>query len=249
MTKLTVQEWHHQFTRQAKWTQMTRNQLYRRANLLQAQHVLDVGCGTGVITNELARRTRGQVIGLDINPEMLAHARRPTGRVRYEEGDALDLPYPDEHFDLVVCHFLLLWVSDPILAMREMARVTRSGGSVLICAEPDYGGRLDWPDLPLREWQIEGLRHQGANPCIGRRLRQLMAAAALRCEVGIIPSHWDAVSLYDNFQTEWDMLRHDVHSIVDQATFAQVKAQAKAAIDAGTRMVFIPTFYGIGKKQ
>ena len=73
---MNTSDWHAQFQRQAQWTQATRNQLYRRANLLRAERTLDVGCGTGVLTEELARRTRGEVTGLDIDPAMIAFARR-----------------------------------------------------------------------------------------------------------------------------------------------------------------------------
>ena len=163
----TVADWHAQFARQAGWTQALRSQLYRRAGLLQAERVLDVGCGTGAITEELAQRTRGTATGLDINPECLAFARQQPGRARYEQGNALSLPYPAQHFDIVCCHFLLMWVGDPARAVREMARVLRRDGTVLICAEPDYGGRLDWPDLPIRQWQIDGLRRAGSRS-VGR---------------------------------------------------------------------------------
>jgi len=248
MNKPTISEWHEQFSRQAQWTQMSRSQLYRYANLLYAERILDVGCGTGVLTNDLARRTRGQVIGLDNNPEMLSFARRSTSRVRYEEGDALNLPYPNAHFDAVICHFVLMWLSDPRLAVREMVRVTRPGGHVLICAEPDYGGRLDWPELPIREWQVEGLRRQGANPLIGRQVRRLLVQAGLRAEVGVIASYWTAQDLYENLEAEWTWIAYDVGDAVDPKTFEQVRAQAQKAVQDGTRLVYVPIFYGIGRK-
>jgi ubiquinone/menaquinone biosynthesis C-methylase UbiE len=258
MTEPSVDAWHEQFLRQARWTQGMRNQLYRRAGLLQAERVLDVGCGTGVITRELARRTRGEVIGLDVDPEMLKAAQylpsgdAPVGQgesvPRYERGDAQDLPYPDRHFDIVTCHFLLLWVSDPRRTVREMARVTASRGALLFCAEPDYGGRLDWPELPVRQWQIDGLRRQGADPLIGRQLRQLLVGAGLRAEVGIHPSVWNAEALGEQFEAEWAWLRRDVGEAVDEAAFERAMAQAKTAIDAGTRLVYMPVFYGLGRK-
>ena len=258
MNPPTLADWHDQFQRQARWTQATRSQLYRRANLLRAERVLDVGCGTGVLTQELARRTRGEVTGLDIDPAMVAHARRQDncgqparqqdGQARYEQGDALDLPYPDAHFDVVASHFLLLWVADAGQAVREMARVTRPGGCVLICAEPDYGGRVDWPPLPIQEWQSEGLRRQGADPQIGRRLRQLLVAAGLWADVGVLPSLWDADDLRENFELEWTWLARDVGQAVDAATFARAKAQARAAVEAGTRLVYLPIFYAMGRR-
>ncbi len=241
--------WHDQFARQARWTQGTRNHLYQRADLEQAERVLDVGCGTGVITAELARRTQGGVIGIDLDPEMVAYARQYDEGAQYEQGDALDLPYPDEHFDIVTCHYLLLWLRDPLLGVREMARVTRIGGSVLVCAEPDYGGRLDWPELPVREWQILALRRQGADPVIGRSLRRLLVEARLEPDVGVMASVWDVGSMRAEFEGEWAMLRQDMCDAVDAATFQAARARAHAAVDAGTRLVFMPTFYAYARKR
>jgi ubiquinone/menaquinone biosynthesis C-methylase UbiE len=255
MNASTLSEWHAQFQRQARWTQATRNQLYRRANLLRAERVLDVGCGTGVLTEELARRTRGEVTGLDLDPSRVAfaralgrHERAQGGEVRYQEGNALDLPYPEDHFEVVLCHFLLLWVVDPQRAVHEMARVTRRGGCVLVCAEPDYGGRIDWPELPIREWQCAGLRRQGADPRIGRRLRQLLSAAELDADVGVLPSLWDGDALRENFDREWTWLARDVGEAVEAETFARVQAQARVAVEAGTRLVYLPIFYALGRK-
>lgn len=246
---LTLADWHSQFLRQAQWTYATRSRLYRRANLLRAERVLDVGCGTGAITAELARRTRGAVTGVDLDPAMVDFGRQFAPDVRFEQGDALDLPYPDKHFDVVCCHFLLLWVTDPERAVREMARVTREGGSVLICAEPDYGARIDWPELPIAAWQAEGLRRQGADPLIGRKLRHLLAAANLDGEVGVLPSLWDGAGLRENFEREWAWIAHDVGSSVPEADLARARAQARAAIEAGTRLVYLPIFYALGSRE
>ena len=134
-------------------------------------------------------------------------------------------------------------------AVSEMARVTQREGYVLICAEPDYGGRVDWPELPIREWQIAALRRQGAEPTIGRRLRVLLAAAELHGDVDVLPSLWDAAALRENFELEWDWLARDVGQAVDPAEFARVKVQARTAVDAGTRLVFLPIFYALARKE
>jgi SAM-dependent methyltransferase len=245
---LTTADWHAQFLRQAGWTQATRSQLYRRANLLRAERVLDVGCGTGAITAELARRSRGEVTGIDLDPAMVAFCREHAPDVRLELGDALDLSFPDDHFDVVCCHFTLLWVKDPERAVREMARVARAGGSILICAEPDYGARIDWPALPLAEWQAEGLRRQGADPLIGRKLRELLTAAGLRADMGVLSSLWDPKALRENFQAEWAWIARDVGAFVLESDLARARAQAQAAVEAGTRLVYLPLFYALARK-
>jgi len=131
---LTPAEWDSQFSRQADWTRAARSHLYRRANLLRAKRVLDVGSGTGAITEEVAARTQGQIVGVDLDPAMVAYAQGRDGRAEYRSGDVHDLPFRDGHFDVTICHFLLLWCRDPGLAAREMVRVTAPGGAGLVCA-------------------------------------------------------------------------------------------------------------------
>ena len=245
-TNLMPEEWDQQFTRQAGWTRATRQHLYRRANLLRARRVLDVGSGTGAVTEELAARTRGQVVGVDFDPAMVALAQGRGGRAEYRPGDAHDLPFADSWFDVTVCHFLLLWCCDPARAAAEMVRVTQPGGTVLVCAEPDYGGRIDHPDLPLREWQMAALRREGADPCLGRTLRELFALPAVRSvEGGIIPGLWDAATLRAEFDAEWALWSRSLAGLVADDELACVRAADRAAIEAGGRLVFVPTFYAL----
>jgi SAM-dependent methyltransferase len=245
-TDLSPAQWDQQFARQAGWTRPTRLHLYRRANLLRAARVLDVGSGTGVVTAELAAQTHGQVIGLDLDPEMVAYARQAHGQAEYQAGDAHDLDFPSAWFDVTVCHFLLLWCRDPQRAAAEMVRVTRPGGSVLVCAEPDYGGRLDHPDLPLRGWQIEALRDEGADPCLGRKLRALFTQPGARqVEVGVMPGIWDAARLRAEFEAEWSLWQQTLGGRVPSAELERVKAADLAATESGERLAFLPVFYAL----
>jgi len=273
MSDLTIEEWHAQFTRQARWTRAVRNQLYRRVNLLRAERVLDVGCGTGVITEEMAARCKGQVIGVDVDAAMIEFALRPfdgasldcardrqdrlcsgqaqdrSGRAEYRVGNAHQLDFPDGHFDVVACHFLLMWVSNPALAVREMARVTRPGGAVLACAEPDYGGRIDYPEeLPLARWQAEALRREGADPFTGRKLPALFAQAGLSANVGVIPSLWDDETLRAEFEAEWALMERTLVGMVIEDELRNYKQVDWQAIEDGQRLIFVPIFYALGRK-
>lgn len=120
------------------------NRLADAAEIRQGQHVLDVACGTGILTRVIAERvgTNGVVSGVDVNPGMLAVANRIAPEVEWREGDAEALPYEDDSFDAVLCQFGLMLFSSPKTALQEMERVLKPGGHL----EVAVFGSLD--DLP-----------------------------------------------------------------------------------------------------
>ncbi|ELY46973.1 class I SAM-dependent methyltransferase [Natronorubrum bangense] len=100
--------------------------------------VLDVACGTGIVARRVASRvgTSGSVVGLDINDGMLAVAEdtavdiQPS--IEWRQGDAADLPFSDEGFDVVCCQQSLQFFDDPVAAVTEMRRVLAPGGRVTL---------------------------------------------------------------------------------------------------------------------
>lgn len=104
------------------------------AAIRPGQRVLDVACGTGVLTRAAAIRTgpSGAVTGLDLSPRMLAIAAHLSPALTWQEGTAEALPFPDESFDAVVSQFGLMFVPDPALALREMMRVLKPGGRLAV---------------------------------------------------------------------------------------------------------------------
>lgn len=107
------------------------------AGLQPGERVLDVACGTGVLTRLAAERVgaAGSVTGLDINPGMLAVARSVTPSnvsIDWYEADAGSMPLPDSAFDVVLCQMGLQFVPGKLAALREMRRVLKTGGRVVI---------------------------------------------------------------------------------------------------------------------
>lgn len=110
------------------WRRATRTALALRPG----ERVLDVGAGTGVSTAELAR-SGADAVGVDLSLGMLGAGRRIRPHVPLVAGDALRLPFRDVAFDAVTISFALRNVVDAGAALRELARVTRPGGRLVVC--------------------------------------------------------------------------------------------------------------------
>lgn len=102
------------------------------ADIAVGDRVLDVACGTGIVARTAADRVApgGSVTGLDLNEAMLTVARRVRPDIDYRQADAAALPFTDASFDVVLCQMALMFFPDRPAAVREMARVTRSAGTV-----------------------------------------------------------------------------------------------------------------------
>src|SRR5919106_2120986 len=107
------------------------------AALRRGERVLDVACGTGVVTRLAAERVgdTGTVAGIDLNPGMLEVARSVTPSnmvIEWHQSSAEAMPLPDESFDVVLCQMGLQFVPDKPAALREMRRVLVRGGRLIL---------------------------------------------------------------------------------------------------------------------
>lgn len=243
-------DWHARFSQQARWTEGLRRYLFERAGLASGQRLLEVGCGTGALLSSLAGFGL-QLHGLDIDGEFLSQAQRHIPPAVLARGDAHRLPYPDASFDILCCHFLLLWVHDPARVVAEMRRVVRPGGWILALAEPDYGGRVDYPEalIKLGEMQEAALRRQGAETRLGRRLGALFHTAGItEVETGVLGGQWRGTTSADELEHEWAVLQMDLKDEITESEFKRLQQIDSEAWAHGERVLFVPTFYGLGKK-
>jgi SAM-dependent methyltransferase len=101
------------------------------------ERILDLGCGTGIVARTVARQLGGSstIIALDMSPNMLAVARAAATReglaIGWREGNAEQLPFPDNSFDVILCQFALMFVSNKAAAFAEMRRVIAENGRVI----------------------------------------------------------------------------------------------------------------------
>jgi SAM-dependent methyltransferase len=190
------------------------------------------------------------VYGLDIDQHVLSFARTNQMPGHYLAGDALALPHAAHTFDVSLCHFLLLWVTNVDRVLDEMVRVTVPGGRVLALAEPDYGGRVDYPEslAEVGELQARSLEAQGSDPRIGRKLRALFARAGLiEVLAGVLGGEWDASPEPDAMSSEWDTLLNDLQGMLSHEELEAFRRQDQKAWREGSRVLFVPTFYAMGR--
>jgi SAM-dependent methyltransferase len=116
-------------------------QLADFAGVQPRQRVLDVGCGPGALTAELAARVGAEAVSaVDPSEQFAAAARERNPGVEVVRASAEQLPFPDARFDAALAQLVVHFMSDPVAGIAEMKRVTRAGGVVAACVW-DFGGR------------------------------------------------------------------------------------------------------------
>ncbi len=167
---------HASVLRSHAWRTVDNSAGYLREHLKSGRTVLDVGCGPGTLTADIATRVApGQVIGMDYAETIVAAAadQHVLDGLSFEVGDVYSLDYASDRFDIVHAHQVLQHLSDPVSALREMGRVTAPGGVVAV-RDADYQAMTWYPAIPaLEEWMTlyqAVARRNDAEPNAGRHL-------------------------------------------------------------------------------
>lgn len=145
---------HESVLRSHTWRTVENSAPHLIEHLRPGARLLDVGCGPGTITADLAGRLApGEVIGIDASSDVVNRARETHGDVAtFAVGDVFALDHPDDSFDIVHAHQVLQHLADPVAALVEMRRVARPGGVVAV-RDADYAAMTWAPDEPaLDRW-------------------------------------------------------------------------------------------------
>ncbi|MCR9111450.1 methyltransferase domain-containing protein [Marivita sp. XM-24bin2] len=159
--------------------------------LPEANEVLDLGCGTGVVARRIAGRSgfAGRVLGIDLAPQLVTRARALAASeglsqaTVFEVGDIRSLALEDGRFDVTVMHTLVSHLEDPGAALKEAARVTRAGGAIALFDGDYASSTLETAD-PDRAGEIDAAMIEATvtQPRVLRRLPRMAAAAGLLVE-------------------------------------------------------------------
>jgi len=187
---------HESVLRSHTWRTVENSAAYAAEFFQPGASVLDVGCGPGTITVDIAGRVApGRVVGLDAAADVIAKASTlgdGIDTVEFVVGDAYALDYADNSFDVVHSHQTLQHLARPVDALRELRRVVKPGGVVAV-RDVDYAGTIIHPRTEgIAAWETlyqEVHRSNGGEPDAGRRLKQWALEAGFT-EVTATASIW-----------------------------------------------------------
>lgn len=188
--------------------------------LYSGAKVLDVGCGPGPITRDIAAIVHpGPVVGIDRAPifieqavNMLKASQIPN--LSFQVGDAYQLDFADGSFDIVLSLNVMVWLQDPVRALQEQRRVTREGGWVL-AAMGDYANIIFYPPCPAVDKYLATLPHlidqseEGVfmDPHQGRRAVEILSQAGFK-EIKIAPFGIAAYPGTDSFEGPYNVFKY-----------------------------------------
>ena len=194
---MTYTHGHHESVlRSHRWRTVENSAAYVAPRFVPGARVLDVGCGPGTITVDIADRVApGRVIGIDASADVIDQARRDASgvdNVEFATGDVYALDFPDSSFDVVHAHQVLQHLPDPVGALREMRRVCKPDGVVAV-RDSDYAAFTWYPEEPTLDAWLALYRNiartNGGEPDAGRFLLAWAHAAGFS-EVAPTASAW-----------------------------------------------------------
>lgn len=170
---MTNKELNRRYIAQAAWTKELRGCI--RGKLQNEARVLELGCGTGAVLRDF---NLGHGIGLDKDYSRLRFAGKYSPHA-YTAGMAQELPFKSECFDMVYCHFFLLWAAGDADILHEAYRVLKGGGFCCLLAEPCWNELEAEPAAfyEAAKLQRERLINEGIDPAVGKKLPALLQKA------------------------------------------------------------------------
>lgn len=206
------------------------------AGIGRGERVLDVGCGTGAVARAAARRVgaAGRVVGLDLNPRMLAVARRVAPEIEWREGEAGELPFAAGDFDVVTSQYALMFFPDQPRGLAEMWRVLAPGGrlAVAVCGPiaqaPGYAA-LAKAAAGCCPAEVVELLHSPYTLGDREQLASIVRAAGIgdaRIETSEMPVRFPSIDAL----VETEIMAAPIREVIEAEDYAALCARARTAL-------------------
>jgi len=252
----TPERWAEILKKQADFTKKYRHNLYEKVDIKSKKAILDIGCGTGAVTEDIASLTDGYITGIDFDDKKLEYAKPLVSEsIRILQADVLQLPFKDLTFDLVVFNIVLTHINQQQKAVNEMVRVTCENGIVLATMEPDYAGILNYPESKASPVFRKDFEEIGVEMQTGRKLKYFFRKAGLETEIGLYTDYFEAAKEDSEKKVE-EFLKHFGRSEEVLAKHGwtgeqieEYKQEQLELIKNDLAFSFCPCFYAIGKKS
>lgn len=196
--------------------------------------VLECGCGPGIVTFEIAKKVvNGSVIGIDIEEDLINSNKKRVNETNvknltFQVADIHELPYADNSFDVVYMQALIVHIRNPIGAIREVHRVLRDKGLILL-REPVVDRLIISPENPLlqefNELIQRAMSSYGGDPSIGRKLWPLLSGAGFRdIQISYKWEQPDSLDEWPDFYEGWaNIFRGRIGDIILEEGWADKK--------------------------
>lgn len=239
-------DWNIRFSEQLKWTYEFRSHIYKIISLETKTNLLEIGCGTGALLKEIGKEFNLNLYGIDIDERRLKIAKdnlnQENIKAKLQYMDILNNNFEDERFEVIITHYLFLWIKDLEKCFNEIHRILKKEGILLILAEPDYGGVIESPETGLKDALISNLKDNGADPEVGRKMNQCFSQKFEIVERYCISVPWISSKNKDNLLKELKFFE----KILTNHNFKNKKMNV--AIKNDKYFLFIPIFSYILKK-
>ena len=227
------------YEQQAVWTEALRSYLFKKLSGKDQLSILEVGCGTGAVIRNLEMNYSDRIrmmAGIDINRAVLKFAKKMNNS-DYIQSDGSKLPFASHTFDLVYCHYLLLWVKEPETVIREMKRVSKVNGLCAVMAEPCYKELSAEPEelSELAEMQKSKLRGSGANINIGAELQSLFRNA------GFTEFEFEK---YQQLKSTDAFIENEIKQLTRDIGITDFKADPKVSYK-----YYVPTYFALAENK
>ena len=221
--------------------QQNPQQVYAYLDVKEGQHILDIGSGTGDLSQPLARLVgpSGRVVGVDYSQTMVNEARKRAEQsgstVEFYQGDIHHLEFEDNTFDRVQARLVFQHLPEPRQPLSELMRVTKPGGRIAVVEQDWETLMMDAEDRRVTRTIANLFCDNLPNGWIGRQLAGLFKEAGLQDVTAsgattILPPNYEMVSRLLDFDTVLDQAKEQGHITADEAAAWQRDMQQRSEV-------------------